>query len=246
MGRGGQAVGSDGQLRSLTKLKRFAAGFSYRQRMPRTKILLLIPAALAALLPGIVQAQTAPARPPEKESNLTFYAGYRFGGELTDVATDDKWEVTEGGSYAVAADFGLSRNTQWELFVSHRSADLKASGLFSPVVNDFGLDITYYHIGGTYFPEQVGRGFYVVGGLGATRLSPQQSGLDSETRFSFNIGGGYMIPATKHVGIRLEARGFVTLLDSSGGMFCSGGCVVQVKGTTMTQGELSAGLAVRF
>ena len=205
-----------------------------------------IAGALAIALPVVAHGQPAPQNAPEKETNITLYAGYRFGGELTDVTADNTWKVTEGSSYALAADFGLSRNTQWELFVSHRSANLKASGLFAPVVNDIGLDITYYQIGGTWFPEQVGRGFYLVGGLGAAYLSPQQAGLSSETHFAFNLGGGYMVPLTKHIGLRLEGRGFVTLLDSSGGMFCSGGCVVQVKGTTMTQGEALLGITARF
>lgn len=203
-------------------------------------------AALAAALPALAQSPPAPASASYRESDFTLYAGYRFGGELTDVTTGNTWQLTEGPAYSLAADFPLSPNTQWELFLSRRNSALKASGLFSPVVDNVGLDITYFHVGGTYFADQVGRGVYGVGGLGATQLSPQQAGLNSETHFSFNLGIGYMIPATKHVAVKLEARGYVTLLDSSGGMFCSGGCVVQVKGTTMTQGEVMAGLTARF
>lgn len=214
-------------------------------KTPSSLAAVLLAAATAAA-PTLAHSQSTATSSPRNENDLTLYAGYRFGGELTDINTGNSWELTEGTSYALAADFGLSRNTQWELFVSHRSGALKASGLFSPVVNNIGLDVTYYHIGGTYFAEQVGRGFYLVGGLGATQLSPDQAGLNSETRFSFNIGGGYMISATKHVAVKLEARGFVTLLNSSGGMFCSGGCVVQIKGTTMTQGEILAGITARF
>lgn len=55
-----------------------------------------------------------------------------------------------------------------------------------------------------------------------------------------------MIPLARHVAIKLEARGFATLVNSSGGFFCSGGCVVQIKGETMTQGEVMAGLSARF
>jgi len=35
-------------------------------------------------------------------------------------------------------------------------------------------------------------------------------------------------------------------VDSSSGFFCSGGCVVQIKGTTFTQAEAMAGIAARF
>jgi hypothetical protein len=180
------------------------------------------------------------------ENNLTVYGGYRFGGGFTDVTTGKTWELTEGPSFAVAADFGIDRKTQWELFVSHRNSALKASG-FSPVADNIGLGITYYHLGGTYFFDQdVGRGGYVVGGLGLTNFSPNGSGLTSETRGSLNLGVGYMIPVAKHVAVKLEARGFATLVNSSGGFFCSGGCVVQIEGTTFVQGELLAGIAARF
>ncbi|HEX6570618.1 MAG TPA: hypothetical protein VF055_01255, partial [Steroidobacteraceae bacterium] len=167
------------------------------------------------------------------------------GGEFTDVATNKDWELTDGGSFALAADFGISPQTQWELFISHRSSALKASG-FSPVVDNIGLDVTYFHLGGTYFVEQVGRGFYVVGGLGLTHFDPRESGLNSETRPSLNLGVGFMLPLGKHVGVKLEARGFATLINSSSAMFCSGGCVVQIKGDTLGQGELLAGIAARF
>jgi hypothetical protein len=217
-----------------------------KQRRAAIRPALLVFATLASAAPALAQSQTPPPNSPRLESNLTVYAGYRFGGELTDVTTGNTWQLTEGPAYSLAADFPLSPNTQWELFLSRRNSALKASGLFSPVVDNVGLDITYFHVGGTYFADQVGRGVYGVGGLGATQLSPDQAGLSSETHFSINLGIGYMIPATKHVGLKLEARGFDTLLNSSGGMFCSGGCVVQVKGTTMTQGELSAGIVARF
>jgi hypothetical protein len=204
--------------------------------------------AVAALLAAVVlpiSTLASAQAPAGAETNVTLYGGYRFGGELKDVTTDKTWQFTDGPAYSLAADFPLSRYTQWEIFVSHRSTALKANG-FAPIANNIGLDVTYVHVGGTYFPHGVGQGFYGVGGLGATQLSPDQSGLNSATRFSLNLGAGYMIPIFEHVALKLEARGFVTILNSSGSMFCSGGCVVQVKGSTLTQGELMAGIAARF
>jgi hypothetical protein len=203
-------------------------------------------AAGAMALPPSADAQSGAGSAPGSENNLTVYGGYRFGGGFTDVTTGKTWEMTDGPAYAVAADFAIDRRTQWEIFISHRSSALKASG-FSPAADDIGLGITYYHLGGTYFFDQeVGRGGYAVGGLGLTNFSPSLSGLNSETRFSLNFGFGYMIPMAKYVALKLEARGYVTLVDSSGGFFCSGGCVVQVKGSTFTQGEVMAGIAARF
>jgi hypothetical protein len=201
--------------------------------------------AAAAAIPAGAHAQSSAGNAVQSENNLTVYGGYRFGGGFTDVTTGKTWELTEGPAYAVAADFGIDRRTQWELFISHRNSALKASG-FSPAANNIGLGITYYHLGGTYFVEEVGRGVYVVGGLGVTNFNPRETNLNSETRFSLNVGVGYMIPVAKHLGVKLEARGYATLVNSSGGFFCSGGCVVQIEGDLITQAELMAGIVARF
>jgi hypothetical protein len=197
-------------------------------------------------LPAAALAQTSTPGGAADENNLTVYGGYRFGGEFTDVNTGKTWGLTDGPAYAVAADFAIDRRTQWELFISHRSSTLKASG-FSPAADNIGLGITYYHVGGTYFFDQgVGKGGYVVGGVGLTNFSPSLAGLTSETRFSLNLGVGYMVPLAKYVALKIEGRGYATLIDSSGGFFCSGGCVVQIKGTTFTQAEVLAGITARF
>jgi hypothetical protein len=200
---------------------------------------------MLAVAAGSVHAQSSTGSAAQSESSLTVYGGYRVGGGFTDVNTGKTWELTEGPAWAVAADFGIDRRTQWELFISHRNSALKASG-FAPVADNIGLGITYYHLGGTYFVDEVGRGVYVVGGLGVTNFSPREADLSSETRFSLNLGVGTMIPLGKSVGLKLEARGYATLVDSSGGFFCSGGCVVQIKGSVITQADFLAGIAVRF
>jgi hypothetical protein len=43
-----------------------------------------------------------------------------------------------------------------------------------------------------------------------------------------------------------ELRGYFTLINSSGGLFCSGGCVVAVKGDALTQVEGLLGLNLAF
>jgi len=197
----------------------------------------------AALLVVLATALTPAAA--QTESSVTLYGGYRAGGHFTDVTTGSRWEVTDGSAYALGVDLGIDSQRQAELFISHRRAALKASG-FSPAANNIGLDITYYHLGGTYFPGKVSEGFFVAGGIGATQLTPHEAGLNSETKLSLNVGAGYLIPFGRHMGIKLEARGYGTLLNGSGGLFCSGGCVVQIKGSTLTQGELLAGFSARF
>jgi hypothetical protein len=180
-----------------------------------------------------------------EENHLTLYAGYRAGGKLTDVGTGKDWQLTDGGSIALGFGAALTRTTQFEVFISRRESALKASG-FSPAADNIGLDVTYAHFGGTFFPAGVGRGWYLAGGLGATELQPRDRGFNSETRASLSLAFGYMLPFGEHFGLKLEARGYGTLFDSSGGIFCSGGCVVQLSGDTLTQAEVLVGFSGRF
>jgi hypothetical protein len=211
----------------------------------------LILASAAISAGAFAQAGTGAAPPKEpavvaapKDSNVTVYAGYRFSGGFTDVNTGKTWELTEGPSFAVAADFAIDPKTQWEIFISHRNSSLRASG-FSPVADNISLGVTYYHLGGTYFVDNIGKGVYVAGGLGATHFDPGAD-LSSALRFSLNLGVGYMIPLGQTLAVKLEGRGYVTLVNSSSAFLCSGGCVVQIKGDTLTQGEAMAGLVWRF
>jgi hypothetical protein len=185
------------------------------------------------------------AAKPAKESSVTVYGGYRFGGTLTEETTNATVDLKNDTSFALAVDIGLDPQTQIQLFYSQQKTAL-TSGAFSPQVNNFGLTLHNYHVGGTYFIQRVGEGLYVVGGLGATTARPDLSGLNSETFFSMNLGVGWMVPLGKHVGLRFEARGYGILVDNNSALFCSGGCVVSIKGDTVVQGEALVGLSIRF
>ena len=182
-----------------------------------------------------------------KESSVTLYGGYRSGGSLSDANTGSTVNVRDDSSYALAVDIGLDRQTQVQLFYSHQQSAL-SSEIFAPTANNFGLDIDYYHIGGTYFMRKVGAGGYVVGGIGATHARPDRDDLNSETFLSANLGMGYMLPLGKYAGLRFEARGYGILVNNESSLFCSdnAGCVVAIKGDAMYQGEALAGLSIRF
>lgn len=51
-----------------------------------------------------------------------------------------------------------------------------------------------------------------------------------------------------HLGLRLEARGFFTVLESDGAAFCEPGgeCLVHAKGSDISQADVRAGLVLRF
>jgi len=205
-------------------------------------------AMLAVLVVALMQyahAQTAPGA--TYESSITVYGGDRFGGSVRDSTTNSTIDLANGSSVALAVDFGLDSNTQLELFYSQQNTAL-TSGAFSPQANNIGLTLYNYQIGGTNFIEEMGRGLYVMGGIGGTTAKPKRSGLNSETFFSGNLGIGWMVRLGPHVGLRFEGRGYGILLNNHSALFCGGtsGCTVAIRGNGLFQGEVLAGLSIRF
>ncbi len=204
---------------------------------------LRILAALAAGLAFTTAVLADEESPAPRGKGFTLYAGYQFGGHFTDETTNKTVDLRETSSYAGSFDMQLDDSSEFQVFYNHQSTEFNPwphPGTSADVRFDF------LHIGGTYFPEEAARGVYVVGGLGVTRATPDGAGLLPETRFSLNVGLGYLLPLSRHVGLRFEARGFATLFGTNATVFCSGGCVANLTGSALSQGELLIGLSTRF
>ena len=205
-------------------------------------------AAVGALL---VAGPAFAAAPPDQQDDapglqgkgFTLYAGYQFGGSFTDETSGNTVNLREGGSYAASLDVPLDQSSEFQVFYGHQATE------FTPwpyPTTSSRLRLDYLHIGGTYFPDELGHGVYAVGGLGVTRMTPDAAGLDPATKLSLNIGVGYLLPFSRNFGVRFEARGLATMLGSNTAVFCSGGCVVHLTGSGVLQGELLVGLSARF
>jgi hypothetical protein len=182
--------------------------------------------------------------PAAAQNSITAYGGWRGGGSFQqDNSPFDTLSLKSSASASIALDFGLDATRQVQVFASYQSAELEATATTPEVP----MTVGYLHLGGTnFFEGAVGRGAYVVGGLGVTRLSPGLSGLSDEYRPSINLGVGYQWPIAGALSLRAELRGYFTLINSSGGLFCSGGCVVAIKGDGLTQVEGLIGLNLAF
>jgi len=183
-------------------------------------------------------------------SALTLYGGHRGGGSFTDSTTAESIDVKGAGAVSVTLDLPLDAYRQLQFFIGHQASKFAVGGLPGTPGSELdgrSFSVTYLHVGGTYFFDgPVGRGPYVVGGIGATLFSPSAGGYSSAWRPSLGIGIGYQWPVAPRVALRVEARGFVTLVNSEGSLFCSGGCVVSIRGDTFTQGEALIGLSLAF
>lgn len=207
----------------------------------------LWPIALAAAscaLPAAAQTATAPI-------SGTVFAGGRAGGNFTEESANGERDVDvrSGGSGAVAIDWVIDGARQMEVFVGRQNTELNSVTNTSTGGNSsVPLDITYVHLGGTYYwdgSHQRG-GPYAVGGFGITHFSPSLSGLTSEVRGSINLGVGYRHVLSPGISLRMELRGYATFITSSGGFLCSGGCVVQIQGDSFTQAEALVGLSIGY
>ena len=112
-------------------------------------------------------------------------------------------------------------------------------------------DIQVLQLGGTYQGEGETARPYVAMTLGGTHIKATANGSQSDTFFSGSLGIGLNIVPSKRLGIRLEARVYGTLMNSSTDLFCSTGpdanfCAVRIEGSLLSQVEAFAGLVFRF
>ena len=186
----------------------------------------------------------AAAAPAAAQNSLAVYGGYRGGGSFEqDSSPQSSIDIKSSASGALAFNFAVDAARQGQVFVSYQSTDLEASS----TTPKLPLTITYLHFGGTnYFEGAIGRGAYVAGGIGATWMSPSLNGLSSEVRPSLNLGLGFEWPISGALSFKAELRGYFTLINSNSSLFCSGGCVVAIKGDGLTQVEGLLGLNLAF
>ena len=157
-------------------------------------------------------------------------------------------EMSNGAAGSVGIEWPADPGRMFQLFLSTQRTKLDLTGATTTpgAATEMPLQVSYIHIGGLNFFEGGLRGPYIVGGLGATVLSPSLQGTSTQIRPSMNVGIGYQWALGSSVSLRTELRGYFTLINSSGQFFWSGGCVVSIQGDAMTQVEAMVGLTFGF
>ena len=201
--------------------------------MPR---FVMMPAMLAVALLGANQARA-------QSVQITPFVGYAFGGSVRDTVLDESRSFDAALAYGGTLNFAISESWRFELLYSRQETKISGNGL-SP---SFDVTIERYLAG---FQEEKGEGnirYFGTFWLGATRFVPGIGGYDAETRFGGGVGLGVKTFPVKNVGLRFEARGFYTLVKGEGGAFCANGtCLFAFSGTSLWQGDVSAGLILAF
>lgn len=202
----------------------------------------LLLAAIAFLLaPGPCPAHAGEASGWE----ITPFAGVHLGGGFEDNTAGVDLDVSDGAAFGVILGFPDTVETRYEFFYGFQRTELARDGTFAGEAL-FDLDVHYFHVGGSYRMTEGKVRPYVAGGLGATLFVPRGDGPGSKAYFSLSLGGGVIVPVSGHVALRIEGRGFLTVLPDDTEIFCvsSGGaaCRVNVQGDAFGQFLLLAGI----
>ncbi len=176
------------------------------------------------------------------------HGGYRMGGGLEDGETGADRDFEDSSSFAVSLEmrYGKGDDRFYQLWYSRQATEVDdgAAG--------FDADIEYLHIGGTLpFGGWERAQPYFAAGIGATRFSASVPDADDSTRFSGSMAFGLEIPLAKQAAIRLEARGYLTAVDTDTSFFCrsddgEGACRIIASGSAIFQAEALAGILIRF
>jgi hypothetical protein len=201
---------------------------------------------VTVLLAGATAVEQAYGDEPPQFS-ISPFVGYRVGGDFRLSDTGQLISLDDHAAFALAVDARADEGSEYEFFYSRQSTALRGNG-FSPV----GTVVEYLHIGGTLALADEGPiKPYFGGGLGVTRLSPGLAPGSIDTQFSVSLALGLRAPLTQHLSLRLEARGYITPLNTDTALFCrseQGGALCQIRGrgSALFQGDFLAGATYAF
>lgn len=207
--------------------------------------------ALAAVV--FMVAVTGVAVAQDQKIEITPFVGYRFNGTFDNVdqrqnPTVSSVNLTDGLAYGFLFDVNLGENAQVEFSWSRQDSTLQAKFFNGDRETAGDLASNYIHVGGNYlFGDSYDDLRWFIGGsLGATYFDPSESGVSSETQFSFGFQGGFKFFFSDFVGVRVQGRIVSTYINSSDGYWCYFYCFYTTYSNYLTDIEVDGGLVLRF
>jgi hypothetical protein len=189
------------------------------------------------------------AVPAAAQVEVVPFGGYRFGGSLDVPDEGGTLETKDAAAWGASLAFQVAEDGEIEALFARQSTRLDGGGLFTSRPR-FDLAIETYQLGGNYLLGEDADRLrpYIGAGLGVSRLVPKPAELQAETRFSASFAAGLKAYLSPHFGVRVEVRGFFTVLESDHRVFCGSqsGCLVDASGSELSQAEARGGLLLRF
>jgi hypothetical protein len=177
---------------------------------------------------------------------LTASVGARFGGDVDPGSTGNS-TLDPALVYGLTYDIRLASEKWIALLWSRQKAEVDLPG-FVPGNDSFDLTVDYLQVGGVYRPERRRKSNpFVMFSLGVTRVDPDLAGFDSDIVPGGMIGGGTKITFGERLGLRLDARGYFTLIQAELDGICGGvGCKVRFSANGAFQFEGLVGVTYAF
>jgi hypothetical protein len=170
--------------------------------------------------------------------------GYRWGGSFETVGGQEL-SLKDSRAYGLALDYSpiADSDLKYELFWSRQESGVDLPTLGGP--SHLGVTVDEFMIGGVLGTSQGRAHAYLTGLVGATLFGPE--GADSEVRFCLSIGGGVQFFLFRNLALRADLRGFCTVVESESTFISTGGVTLaHFSGSTMWQGEITAGITLAF
>ena len=198
----------------------------------------------AAVVIALLAAGVVPAAAQRVE--VSPFGGYRFGASLVGIS----------GAYTVDDDGGVSFGATLNVVVGEPVDGIRFEALFSREQGRVRVRTSPFE---PYFYTPIEVDHMMIGGLqeldgGAARpfigglvgISRFASPDDTELRFTVGLTAGGKFFVTRHFGLRVDARGYLTIASLGGAGVCAGGCYFAFNVVPAFQADLTAGLIVAF
>ena len=173
------------------------------------------------------------------------FGGYRFGGDLFELATGHPTDVDGSPALGLVVNVPLSNGLQVEALVTQQRPRVPvAAGPFDAEALR-RVTVGHAQVGGLQELSQGRMRPFLTGVLGLTRYA---SNGNSEVRFTIGAGGGVKLFPVPHVGLRVDGRVYTTFVNADARFVaCAPGtCLTSLHVDVVWQAELSAGIVFRL
>jgi hypothetical protein len=190
----------------------------------------------------------------EDRFEIAGHGGYLFGGSVDAEAAGglkSTASLESAPAYGGIIDVALRRG-QWAELTYTRGPTTLTLRQSDGQRFQYDVLLQYFQIGGLLEFRTPTLDWLrpVFGGtIGATVFTANDEFASyEEWRLSLIFDGGAKIRLTNFLGVRLQARGFITFLTDESAMFCASGagCAFAATGTALLQGELGGAVYLAF
>ena len=200
------------------------------------------PSVLAALTVLLAVRGAAPASAQTVE--VAPFAGYRFGGDLFELATNHPQDLDGAPVFGGAVSVEMANGLWFEALFTHQQADvdIRRRAVQSAAFEPGRSSITGWPAAVRTSVRAV-RGRSSPGSWGSPTTGPTAT-TRSGSRSA--AAGASSSPLARHLGLRLDGRVFTTFVDVDAAAACAGGCIVGLNVNVVWQAEFTAGLVLVF